>query len=663
MTVIWFYLFTLFRVSTLYTGPVKKITTWGENLFILTSHAIYRDGITVIESDDVLLDFYLSSDTLWVLERHPGTSYTFVSAFDRGFHLLYTRDGVQSARYFEKGDDFALFANDFYAVLEKNNVSTRLYLSRCHVISDSLIAGFNHLSDTFLVLKPSFQYSGLSIDTVLVEYGVSLPRDLKVYENSMYFLTDNNQIYVLTCSDGCNLKRFYPRSNEDFYYVNRAGQSDTQGIWLSAFDKTYLFYEMWNDSIIPVDSIYGVRIKEVAETNSERYMLNYDGTILDNTLREKFHNIGGISLLYQRKDTVFGILGNHPAHAIISNALAFSFNVLDTFKVRYFYMGQEGTYYLLKNGELYDVSRGVSISDSVMQPFLVRDTHLYFIRHDSLLDYNIRERRVERSTTYGGESILFLDSYNEEDILVFTRDTGMQGIFLHRVDSMLNEQSRIVVASNQGFVSLFKPFLYGNIVYVPYAYSVSGEYRIARVNLQGSYVESIFSGDGIPVAITSFSQDSLYILEMPYGASDVRLALADFASGESFVSDFIGTGGGSMLADKNFLIISTDGKVDLFDIRLKRIIRSFPVVPVSNIIKDRQIVLYSLFTGVVYMDISLISSDGSLIFRKNVELYNGYNSISLPDFLTSGIYFLRLRLKDEDQIGTFKLIYVNDRKF
>lgn len=647
--------FSLIKVSTVLTGPIKKIRAQEKDIYILTTHAVFKNGKAFAQTEDVLLDMWVEEDTLWVLARRPGEFSTYIEAFDKKGHSVYRTEGARNAVYFERGKDFWLFANDFYTDLKKEDI-WRFPLTGAHVISDSMIAGYKRFSDTFLLLKPIFTTTGFIMDTLLVEPEAGRPENIKVYKDTLYVLTRDEEVYMLWCGAICHFKLLYHDLSREFYYINRIRNS----IWLSADRFTYIFRLQGDTLIGPIDSVENVRIKDVARVDTVLYLLNYDGVLTDSLMQERYSHIRGVIFLSGSQDTLKLIFGGHPALSFFENPFSISFRAFDTFKVKYFQMGEEGMYYLLADGSVYNVTQRKIIAEDVNIPFVLLSGNLYFMRHDSLIRYNLTSDSEEENRSYPGEEIFYIKRYHNE-MLVFTRDTGMRNIFIHILDTVLHEVNTLKIAAGGGLFTLNEPYICENVLYVPYVYPATGEYRILRVNLENLLAEREFMGYGSVLSLTCFSPDTLYILERPYGAQDVRIVMADFANNETQVSAFIGTGGGSITALKGFLIVSSDGKVDIFDTGYFTLKRDFPVVPLGNIIHDGELLLYSLFTLPLELEIRIINVMGSVVFTKNVTVERGYNTLSVPP-MPDGIYILFLKLKKLHKSESFKLIYVNDRK-
>ncbi len=647
--------FALIKVSTVFTGPIKKIRAQGKDIYTLTVHAVFKNGKLFSGTEDVLLDMWVEEDTLWILARRFGELNTYIEAFDKKGHSVYRAEGARNAAYFEKGKGFWLFGNDFYADLKKESV-WRFSLTGAHVISDSLIAGYKRFSDTFLVLKPIFTSTGFILDTLLVEPEAGRPENIRVYKDTMYVLTRDERVYMLWCGVICHFKLLYHDLSREFYYINRVRNN----IWLSADRFTYIF-RLQSDTLIgPVDSIENVRIKDIAQVDTVLYLLNYDGVLTDSLMQERYSHIRGVIFLSGSQDTLKLIFGGHPALSLFENPFSVSFRTFDTFKVKYFQMGENGMYYLLADGSIYNVSEGKIIAEDVNIPFVLLSGNLYFMRHDSLIRYNLISDSEEEKRGYPGEGIFYIKKYNN-DILVFTRDTGMRNIFIHMQDTALHEINTLKIAAGAGLFTLYEPYICESILYVPYVYPATNEYRIRRINLENLLAEREFMGYGSVLSLTCFSPDTLYILERPYGAQDVRIVVVDFANNETQVSTFIGTGGGSIIALEGFLIVSSDGKVDVFDTGYFTPKRDFPVVPLGNIIHDGELLLYSLFTLPLELEIRIINVMGSVVFTKDVTVERGYNTLSIPP-MPDGMYILFLQSRKLHKNESFKLIYLNDRK-
>ncbi len=654
-----FFLFALIRLSTLYTGAPKQIDCYNGHLYSLTTSALFVDTIPVIESGKVLLHLYIKEDSIEILSRRFGDPYTEVEVYDSGFHFVYAMDGIKNAKYVEQGKDFKLFGTNFFsALVDKDGNSFKFYITNAHVLCDTLIMGWNEFSDTLLVLKPEFSGDTVSMDTVLIENNINPPRDIKLYGSGAYILTIDNRIYTLYCDGQCSLRRLYYSLNTDFQYIN---PEDTSRVWLSDFENTYIFSTKFRDSLSLVSTLKGISVKSIKSEGNVLYLLSSDGEIFkynEGSVNQIYSSLSGVELLYARHDTIFGVKGGCPFGTVVRNPFVLSIYPMDSiFKVRYFDVSDGRLFYLTEEGQIFDVTSERVIADSVSADFLLMGNKLYYSRGDSVKEYDINAESSVMQRGFPGERVCYIKNIGT-DILVFTRDTSMHYLYIHRLDSLLNERLFYVIGNGQAFLTMYKPAISGSILYVPYVIQGTGEYRVSRINLSFDSIEVEFTGYGLPAEVVPINEDSIYVLEIPYGMNDLRIVLVDFNSNESYISDFVGTGFGSAILDGNLLFVSSSGRVDVYDTEYSGKLGDKLVSLAFNVIANNRVSLYSVFHSSVNARLTLFNPAGRRLYTKYVYLQPGYNSVVIHGTETSGLYFLRVNLLDMRLEYTYKLLYI-----
>ncbi len=659
------FIFTLYNLSTLYSGHIRKIAKSNNTLYVSYPYRIYKGKRVFADFDYTVQDFCIKGDTLAVLSRKLGSFDAYVDVYEKNIHIGHFGK-VQGAKYIEKGKGFYLIGKDFQiALMESNGNLFNINLYSGHVFSDSMIAGYKGFSNNFVVLRPHFLADSVAFDTLFIKEDVPLQRDVFSVDDTMLFIGFDGNIYMLSEGNGISLKRMYTLGHDrEFYFISAIDSDDGKRIYyLSTFEKTYISDSIFNDSIFFIDSInfVGTDFVKVLDTV---YARSYDGFLFNiknnEVILDKDYPFP-LSKFRMRNGSIYLQNGDFPSELCLNNPLEPELLILDTIKTKDFIWNDTLFIYLTKTDSLFLKKHNtlMFIDDSVSSGFQYKKGILYYARKNSIVAFDINNLSVLATIELPNEIVFGIMSYRNK-IYIESVDSSQKYIYIHETDTLLSMSNTYRIDGLGAYISPVYPDFYDNLMFIPYIRQGVNEYRISVLNMDNGVFVSEFRGEGSIVGIKVVGLDSVFVLFAPYGILDVRLGIVDFADSSFYIGDYVGvmTRDGSIMADNRFLYVYTDGKLDIYFLKDLPLVPDAPFILKKNIINKNTIDIYSLYNVSKKVSVDIYNITGRRLFHEISSLNPEDNSIYMKNMIKTGLYILRIREIESSKEWGFKFIFL-----
>lgn len=657
------FLFNIYKLSTIYTGGVKKIMQSDNRLYVGYTYNIYKWNRVLYTSNNIIKDFSIKNDTLFVLTRKLGIFNTYVDIYNKNTHIGHLNVG-QGGKYLERGKDFYLVGTVFYTVLIKNSgnlYNTDIYSA--HIFCDSLITGYSGLSQNFLVVKPVFHENVVNFDTLFSKDEVPFQYYVFFAKDTMLFIGFDGNLYMLYMKDSILLKRIYTDHDGTIYFGSTTVSNGTRKYYLSTFERTYVYDEISNDSMNATDSInlIGIDFVSIGDT---LYVRTNKGT-----LARVQNNLVNTDTIFPQPLSKFKVYNNEiylkkgdfPARLTFDNPFEPQITILDTTSVKDF-LWQDSIFVYLKNNDSLFVRKGNGsyfIDFGVFPVFQLVGDMLYYVKKDTIISFNIKNFTEIGRLILQGESIFNL-SFHKGNLFVESLDTMEKNIYVRKTDTVLSPLNTYEIYGLGSYISPIKPDFCDSFMFIPYIRQGVNEYRISVLNIKNGVFVSELKGEGSITAIEAISLDSVFVLEEPYGLPDVKLSLVDFADSNVYTGGYVGVAGveNKVISDGRFLYVYTDGRLDVYLLKSLHVMPPTPFVLRSNIINKNFISIYSLYNTTKKVGIDIYNFGGLRLFHKVLNLSPCDNDIYFNKSLKTGPYILRIQEEGNLRNYTFKFIYM-----
>ncbi|GEM_PF-5948276 len=658
------FLYALYRLSTVYSGSVNKILSEDSNLYVSTPYRIYRNKIDFLDFTSVVQDLYVKGDTVIVLNRGLGTFNTYTDVYVNGKHIKHFNP-VSGGKYVEKGRDFYLVATDFN--ISVGNEQGHFYsfnIYSGHVFCDTMIAGYIGLSNDFAVFKPVFIRDSVFMDTVFSQTGVPFQRDFFYDDSALYFIGYDGNLYELSCEDGLpSLKRLFTGRDGSFHFGSVVSvPGGGLRFYLSTFDRTYVYKDTVGNNLSLIDSLDFIALDFVLIADT-LYARSTDGSVCRVRNRKLIPELGYPATLYGLRldsDYIFLKNGYFPAVLDIKDPVNPSFMILDTLMVKDFLYNDTMFVYLTAADSLFLERNGVVcfIDDSVSSGMVISGKYLYYKKDSRVVAFNLEECTESAYLELVDENIFKFKVY-QNNLYVVSLDSSDRYLRIRKMDTLLGVLNIYEIYGGGAYISPVNPDFAGNFMFIPYIRQGLNEYRISVLDIENNVFTSEFQGHGGIKGIKAISQDTVFILERPYGMIDVRLGIVDFGDSTFSESEYVGIGGGNsaILSDGRFLFVYTEGKLDIFLIPDIPVKYGIPYVFMRNIITQRRINIYSLYNTPENVLLEIYNVAGRKVFYRWMTMFPGDNHIYLDNLSHDGLFILRLKTTAPQKEYTFKFIY------